>query len=373
MEYLFILGRNIDLSIAEITSFFQRDRFNFKISKNISNSLIVEVENPLEKGIIERFGGVISIGEVLCSGEKQNLLKELDKQILYQGKSNKLNYVLFNFGGEHFEEITLYLKKRFKTEGLKATEKKLTGNVKLQSGGSVPSLASNLVQEQYFLFEDKFGKIIEKCDYNKLEERDMKKPVRREELSISPRLAKILINLSQVKPGRTLLDPFCGIGTVLQEALLQDIRVIGVDINPLAVENAKLNLEWLKLKDPHYKLMNADSSKVDVYNIDAIATEPDLGELQKKVPSTEKAKEILKKFEELMIKVLNNLKKETSGRIVFTSPLIQVGNKKVGCNIQYIEDKTGLKVLEGFPVNEFRNDSIVGRAIIVMKKQTRNF
>lgn len=373
MKYLFILGRNTELSIAEITSFFQKERFNFKISENINNSLIVEIENPLEKGVIERFGGVISIGEVLCSGKNEEILQQLDKKILYEGKKNKLNYVLFNFKGENFEQIELYLKKRFRKEGLKATEKKLTGTIKLQSGEFVPSLSSNLIQEQYFIFKDNFGRIIERCDYEKLEKRDMEKPVRREELAISPRLAKILINLSQVKSGKTILDPFCGVGTILQEALLQKIRVIGVDIDSLAIENAKKNLDWLNLKDSFYKLINEDSSKVDVYNIEAIVSEPDLGEIQKRIPSLEKAKEILKNFELLIIKVINNLKKEVRGRIVFTSPLIKVGNKRISCDVKFIEEKTGLRLVEGFPIQEFRDNSIVGRTIIVLKKQTRNF
>jgi hypothetical protein len=37
----------------------------------------------------------------------------------------------------------------------------------------------------------------------------MQKPIRREELAISPRLAKILINLSGAKKNNLLLDPFC--------------------------------------------------------------------------------------------------------------------------------------------------------------------
>src|SRR5437763_1215443 len=35
-------------------------------------------------------------------------------------------------------------------------------------------------------------------------------------------------------PGDTVLDPFCGSGTVLLEALLADRCAIGADVNPLA-------------------------------------------------------------------------------------------------------------------------------------------
>jgi DNA modification methylase len=50
--------------------------------------------------------------------------------------------------------------------------------------------------------------------------------------------------------GDTVLDPFCGSGTVLVEALLQNRNAVGVDINPLAyliakVKTTKLNPEIL--------------------------------------------------------------------------------------------------------------------------------
>jgi len=40
--------------------------------------------------------------------------------------------------------------------------------------------------------------------------------------------------------GQTLLDPFCGSGTVLVEAMIAGRRAVGTDLNPLAVRLAKL-------------------------------------------------------------------------------------------------------------------------------------
>jgi RNase H-fold protein (predicted Holliday junction resolvase)/SAM-dependent methyltransferase len=62
---------------------------------------------------------------------------------------------------------------------------------------------------------------------------------------LPPKLAQILLSLSQVKPGQTVLDPFCGSGTVLQEAYLQNINSIGTDLNPKIIEDAQANLTWL--------------------------------------------------------------------------------------------------------------------------------
>jgi tRNA G10 N-methylase Trm11 len=367
MKYLFILGRNIELSVEEIKSFFRRNNFNFKQVGISANGLLVETDSQIKDSVIESLGGTISIGEVLAEGIEKKMFEELDKKNLYNTTGNKLNYILHDFDG-NIDEVSSYLKKRFKEERLKATEKKPTGNIKLQSGEIIKKTSSKLIDEEYFIFGNNFGRIVESSNYEKIEERDMKKPVRRNELSISPRLAKILINLSEVREGETLLDPFCGIGTILQEALLQDIRVIGIDRDRDAVNNARINLKWFGFDSSSYQLMNEDSSKIKTKRVQAIATEPELGELQKGVPSEEKAKEILRSFEGLMAKVLRNLKDNVNGKIVFTSPLILTGRKRLACNFESISTMTGLKIARGFPINEFRDNSIVGRSIVVMER-----
>ncbi len=367
MKYLFVLGRNIELSVEEIKSFFEKEGINFKIISKFSNGILIETERIL-RGIIDKLGGVISIGEVLSTGSFEKISESLDNKPLYNVRGNKLNYVVFNFNGKEFDRVAFYLKNRFRREGLKATEKKPTGRISLQNGEEVSKVSSSLIDEQYFVFEDNFGRIIEETDYEKIEKRDMGKPVRRSELSISPRLAKILINLSQVKQGEILLDPFCGVGTILQEALLQNINAIGVDKNKKAIDCAELNLKWFNFPEKNYKLINEDSSKFKIPEVNGVATEPELGELQKRMPSEKRAKEITEEFENLMIGVLKNLKKNVHGRIVFTAPLIQAEKKRISCDFNKIAFQSGLRIVKGFPINEFRENSIVGRSVVVMEK-----
>ena len=76
-----------------------------------------------------------------------------------------------------------------------------------------------------------------------LKERDLGRPAVDYMKSISIRLGKILINLSKTKESQTLIDPFCGSGTILQEAMLNDINVIGLDVDKISVDQTKLNLE----------------------------------------------------------------------------------------------------------------------------------
>lgn len=366
MKYLFVLGRNVKLSVEEVRSFLEKEGFDFEEILLVDNGFLVDVNGKLKEGVVEKFGGVISIGEVLAEGNFKDIVNDLEKIDLYSGESNKLNYIVYDFEGEVFSEICDYLKKRFKEEKLKATEKKLTGKMKLQEGISVPSVSSSLLNEQYFVIGNYFGKILESVDYSELENRDMEKPIRRSELSISPRLAKILINLSGAKKDSVLLDPFCGIGVVLQEALLQKMKVIGIDKDKNAIKNAKINLEWFGFDKKEYVLLNGDSSKLNVSNVDCVATEPYLGELKRKQPSLDSARKMIQEYENLIIRVLKNLKKKVEGRIAFTSPFILTGKKRISCNFQRICSATGLKLVFE-PIEEYRRRQVVGRKIAVLE------
>jgi tRNA (guanine10-N2)-dimethyltransferase len=290
--------------------------------------------------------------------------------MIYDGEKNKLTYTAWEFSSQS-EEIKEYLKQRFKSEKLKTAYKGLTGFVDNQSGKKESRPSSKLIEEEYFIFEEEgkqyFGKITQRCDYQEIENRDMLKPVRRPSLDISPRLAKILINLSGVRPGEKIYDPFCGIGVILQEALIQGMGAVGSEIDSDAIKGAQENMKWFGFDKDKYFLINFDSTKVDIPEVSGIVTEPDLGDTRKKIPTKDKAQETLNKFDNLMISVINNVKDKVSGRIVFTSPDIRIGKKRLHCNIERICENTGYSpVIEGLA--EFRENQIVGRMIYVLEK-----
>ena len=186
--------------------------------------------------------------------------KDLDKIQIYDGIKNNFSYVVWDFS-KHKDYVSDYLKHRFKSEKLKTSEKKMRKSLMLQNGERV-LVVESLVEEEYFVFNNSFGKIVRHCDYDAIEKRDMGKPVRRESLSISPRLAKIMINLSKVREDEMLVDGFCGIGVVLFEALLQDLKVYGVDIDNKAIEGAKKNLSWGGFSKDKYEVINGDSQRI---------------------------------------------------------------------------------------------------------------
>ncbi len=68
--------------------------------------------------------------------------------------------------------------------------------------------------------------------------------------SLSTRVSRAIVNIAA---GRDLnikiVDPCCGIGTVVMEALSMGIDIKGFDINPLIIDNAKANLSFFGYDD----------------------------------------------------------------------------------------------------------------------------
>lgn len=360
MKYLFILGRNPELSVREIESYLKRTENKILDIEKKDNSALIETENPLDAGAVEFLGGTIAIGIVMCR------IKEIDRKEVYMGEKNNFSYAIWNFS-EHTEEVSEYLKSRFRSEKLKASEKKLRETIDMQDGNKGQSLSSK-TEEEYFVYKELFGKIIQKCDYKKIEDRDMKKPVRRESLSISPRLAKIMINLSEVRENEVLLDAFCGIGVILSEALIQNIKVFGIDKDRNAIEGCIKNLKWAKFSESDYKIINDDSSKAKINReFRGMASEPDFGETLKKLPKKEETEAMTRRYENIMISVLKNLNNKIKGKIVFSSPIIKTHSGRIKCNAEKIASSINRKISEGFPIAEFREGQIVGREIIVLE------
>lgn len=61
-----------------------------------------------------------------------------------------------------------------------------------------------------------------------------------------PQLAKGLINLSGIRAGAKVLDPFCGSGTTLLEGYLNGLTAYGCDMHPLAAKIARAKTEILE-------------------------------------------------------------------------------------------------------------------------------
>lgn len=67
--------------------------------------------------------------------------------------------------------------------------------------------------------------------------------------ALSTRVARAVANIAVPQPeGVRVIDPCCGIGTVLVEALSMGIQIIGRDINPLVVLGSRKNIAHFGLE-----------------------------------------------------------------------------------------------------------------------------
>jgi len=124
----------------------------------------------------------------------------------------------------------------------------------------------------------------------------LKKP-REYSTALSTRVARAVANIAVPKPeGIKAIDPCCGIGTVLVEALSMGIDIVGRDINPLVVLGSRENIAHFGLKGdvdlgPIAEVeTNYDATIIDMpYNLYTHATPEDqLSILKSARPFTKK-------------------------------------------------------------------------------------
>ena len=88
-----------------------------------------------------------------------------------------------------------------------------------------------------------------------------------------PRTARAIVNLSLVRAGETLLDPFCGTGGLLAEAELLGASPLGSDADPAMVAGCRTNL-------PAVPLLLADAGDLPLRpgSIDTVVTDLPYGQ-----------------------------------------------------------------------------------------------
>ena len=94
--------------------------------------------------------------------------------------------------------------------------------------------------------------------------------------SMSPKLARCMVNLTGIKAGDIVLDPFCGTGGILIEAGIMGASVVGVDIDERMVEGTIKNLKYCGVKN--YEVFKEDAREIKLPNkVNAVATDPPYG------------------------------------------------------------------------------------------------
>ena len=236
MKYLAVLGRQPEISLAELEAIYGEVR-------RVSDSLAVFVSTTEFTDNINRLGGTLKLAIELGQKPIDYLSKLPDGKITigvsdYSKTASRRTAL----------EEALKLKKILVRHGrsVRVVESKdavLATATSLHNGLS----GKNERKVELVKVNDEWFRVIGVQDIDAYARRDQARPARDAKVGmLPPKLAQILINLCGILPeGSRILDPFCGTGVVLQEALLMGYCAYGTDINERMIEYSKRNLEWL--------------------------------------------------------------------------------------------------------------------------------
>jgi len=278
MQYLFELGKNPTLSRAEIEHVFLRDAVSYTISTQINAYIVVETTTPLNCTVLMyELGGTIKIAQELPSSAPSP--EKTLASYLNESQSGKIT---FSLSGKDAKKIALATKKLLKHDGrsVRYVEIKNTATI----------LHNNLVEKQSdcVIVDDTLFVTQAIQPIEDLGKRDFERPGRDSKSGmLPPKLAKMMINISAAQKDATILDPFCGSGTIATEAILMGYsKIFATDISEKAIDDTKKNISWLHKEYPENTGNIEICKKTDVAalaqhipenSVDAIITEPYMG------------------------------------------------------------------------------------------------
>lgn len=349
MKYIFHLGHVPALSVAELQAMLEKTKTEYIVRFMSKEMFTLEIKDRLNfRELLPQMGGTKKISEFL--GAYQNLaeaFEEINSVIEKISGKRTVGYSTYFVDNKKSEAPKIFgeIKKNFanikKLFSKKSSLRLVFPDDKTRELNSASIFKNKLaikgIEFNIIISNEKIvlSKTIAIQDVESYSKRDYERPCRDSRMGmIPPKLAQIMINLANLKEGQILLDPFCGVGTILQEALLNDYKVIGSDANDKQIINSKTNLEWLAtkyiLKYPDYKIFQCDINgifkKIKPNSIDAIVTESTLGPAYDKIPQKTEVRKNFRDLEKIYFKFFQiaKLVLRKRARIVVTIPAYRI-------------------------------------------------
>lgn len=201
---------------------------------------------------------------------------------------------------------------------------------------------------------------------------------------LPPKLAQIIVNLAISGPtaNATILDPFCGTGVVLQEALLMGSSAYGTDIEPRMVEYSRQNLDWLvskfQIPNSSFQLEPGDATTHQWQPpINSVACETYLGRPFTSPPSPEVLAQTVSECNTIIKKFLRNIHGQLAPgtRLCLAVPAWQTrpGQFKRLPLVDQIEDlgynRVSFEHVRSDELLYYREDQIVARELLVITRK----
>ncbi|MEK7097523.1 MAG: methyltransferase domain-containing protein [Patescibacteria group bacterium] len=332
--------------------------------------------------LIRRLGGTIKIGIIEKEINRHQILKNFQNLLDLKHIQDKFKFGISHYGRGKLNirplgmEVKKYLKENGKSARWVISKEPTLSSVvveqnKLTGKGIEFVLISHPTNpERYFV-----GRTLAVQPFKELSFRDFGRPARDDYSGmLPPKLAQIMINLSGADYKDKILDPFCGSGTVIMEALLMGYStVLGSDISEKAINDTKKNTEWVKdnyqLSIINYQFFKKSATELsDIFtqsSIGAIVTEPYLGPQRGNVNVAQTAKGLEKLYSDSLLEFRNILK--PGGRITMIWPILSSFRQQVFLNPKL----HGLKIINPIPekIRDNRIMKLTGRSTMIYGRE----
>ncbi len=369
MRVLFHLGRNPELSIAEIARILTLHGLKAGNPYRSGSALCVDLPGSADfQSWFWELGGTIRIAEQVCRLDNANPEHVLDSWLaadplddLSPGRSC-IGFSLLcdpnsddpqddDSPGRALRQILRQLgegaKERFAKEGrsLRFILPRDDSDVPWLSSAQAGEAKLHRDGRDLLIARDLDGLALYRTiwiqDYEGQSQRDYGRP-HRDTVSglLPPQLARIFVNLARDSEQNNLLDPFCGTGGVLSEGWLLKQNITGADQDFQTVRYARANLKWLSSQKQFSAPEGEDEQKMrwiqsDVrklrnvlapLSISSVATEPYLGPPQRGPLPENIADSLIEELTDLYIEALAEIRSlvRPGGRVVFVVPSFKV-------------------------------------------------
>lgn len=411
MQSLLILGRQPALGLAELESLYGAD----KLRTVGDQAVLVDVDPCLLA--FDRLGGSVKFCKLLTEldttnwGKIEKFLLQVSPGHSQQMPEGKMQLGLSLYG---FQEGT----KRIEATGLslKKVIRKTGRSVRLVPNKDAELNAAQVIHNRltgptgwelvFIRNGDKtvVAQTVKVQDIESYTRRDRERPKRDAKVGmLPPKLAQILINLGagelpvdklesicEIPAGepiplplldKTVLDPFCGTGVILQEALLMGYGAVGTDLDARMVDYSQANIDWLRgwhgfASDTVIEKGDATDHQWQ-HTFDFVASETYLGRPFTSRPHNEIFAQTVSDCNLIIKKFLRNMHAQTKSgaRLALAVPAWQISNnqfKKLPL-IDQIEDlgynRVSFEHVRDEQLLYYRNDQIVARQLIVITRK----
>ncbi len=267
--FLSLSGEHENLPVSEVKAILEAEGHSYRITQKLDQVLRLEADATCVEALKRRaaFTRLCALELFTCSSETSSIIKAAQharlEEVLKQGESFVVRVKHVKEYSSRTNGMTLE-----RTLGALIVDKYPTAKVSLKTPDTT---FVGILTEDRFIFGVRLAEIQAKPF---VERRPRKKPFFHPS-AMQAKLARCMINLARPKAGETILDPFCGTGTMLIEAKLIGCQALGLDIQRRMAKGTIRNMAHFKVKPEG--IIIADAKDPPLTRVDCVVTDPPYG------------------------------------------------------------------------------------------------